>query len=90
MTSDVVFVLDAHASSDVLPRVLQPLVRRDLVPHALSLRRDGAMVHVEFAVSAVRDEDARLVAGNLRQIVGVVAVHLTCLDPADRRTPADA
>ena len=71
MTAFVRFVLDADASPGLLPRVLQPFAKRDLTPGEMRVRRDGDTLHVEIVQDAVPDADARLIEGNLRQIVGV-------------------
>jgi hypothetical protein len=71
MSVHVRFLLDAECSPGLLPRMLQPFARRDLVPDRMWSHRSGDMMHVEIAVEAMPDEDIHLVEGNLRQIVGV-------------------
>jgi len=71
MSTHVRFLLDAECSPGLLPRMLQPFARRDLVPDRMWSHRSGDMMHVEIAVEAMQDEDIHLVEGNLRQIVGV-------------------
>ena len=71
MPSHVRFLLDAACSPGLLPRVLQPFARRDLIPDRMWSHRSGDMMHIEVAVEAMPDEDAHLIEGNLRQIVGV-------------------
>jgi hypothetical protein len=65
------FLLDAECSPGLLPRMLQPFAKRDLVPDRMWSHRSGDMMHVEIAVEAMPAEDIHLVEGNLRQIVGV-------------------
>ncbi len=65
------FLLDAEPSAGLLPRLLQPFARRDLVPDAIRADRDGATMRVEIAMTAISAADAHLVRGNLVQIVGV-------------------
>ncbi len=65
------FLLDAEASPSLLPRLLQPFARRDLVPDRMWSHRSGATVHVEIAVEAMPAGIVHLVEGNLRQVVGV-------------------
>jgi acetolactate synthase regulatory subunit len=71
MPAHVRFLLDAECSPGLLPRVLQPFARRDLVPDRMWAHRAGDTMHVEIAVEAMPDEEIHLVEGNLRQIVGV-------------------
>jgi acetolactate synthase small subunit len=68
------FLLDAECSPGLLPRVLQPFARRDLVPDRMWSHRSGGMMHLEIAVETMPDDEIHLVEGNLRQIVGVVKV----------------
>src|SRR6185312_15003722 len=65
------FLLDADASPGLLPRMLQPFAKRDLVPDRMWSHRSGDVMHVEIALEAMPDEEVHLVEGNLRQIVGV-------------------
>jgi len=65
------FLLDADSSSCLLPRVLQPFARRDLIPDRMWSHRAGDTTHVEIALEAMPEEEIHLVEGNLRQIVGV-------------------
>ena len=71
MPANVRFLLDAECSPGLLPRMLQPFARRDLVPDRMWSHRSGDMMHVEIAVEAMPDDEIHLVEGNLRQIVGV-------------------
>ncbi len=65
------FMLDADSSPGLLPRLLQPFAKRDLMPDRMWSHRNGADVHVEIAMEAMPEEVVHLVEGNLRQIVGV-------------------
>ena len=71
MSAHVRFLLDAECSPGLLPRVLQPFAKRDLIPDRMWSHRSGDTVHIEIAVEAMPDEEIHLVEGNLRQIVGV-------------------
>ena len=71
MSVHVRFLLDAECSPGLLPRMLQPFAKRDLVPDRMGSHRSGDMMHVEIEVEAMPDEEIHLVEGNLRQIVGV-------------------
>ena len=65
------FMLDADASPGLLPRVLQPFAKRNLTPDRMWSHRAGDTMHLEVAVDVIGDDDAHLVEGNLRQIIGV-------------------
>ena len=68
------FMLDVDPSPGVLPRLLQPFAKRDLVPDRMWSHRAGAMMHVEIALDAMPSDVVHLVEGNLRQVVGVRSI----------------
>ncbi len=68
------FLLDADPSPGLLPRLLQPYAKRDLVPDRMWSHRAGDTIHVEIAMEAMPAQVVHLVEGNLRQIVGVRSV----------------
>jgi hypothetical protein len=70
-TVAVRFLLDADCYPGLLPRLLQPYARRDLVPDRMWSHRSGDVMHVEIAMEAMPVEVVHLVEGNLRQVVGV-------------------
>jgi hypothetical protein len=65
------FMLDADVSPGLLPRLLQPFAKRDLVPDRMWSHRLHETLHVEIAIDAMPGEYVHLVEGNLRQVVGV-------------------
>ncbi len=71
MPAHVRFLLDAECSPGMLPRMLQPFAKRDLIPDRMWSHRSGDTMHVEIAVAAIPDAEIHLIEGNLRQIVGV-------------------
>src|ERR1700742_3901600 len=71
MPSHVRFLVDAASSPGLLPRLLQPFAKRDLVPDRMWSHRSGETMHIEIAVETMPDNEIHLVEGNLRQIVGV-------------------
>jgi hypothetical protein len=77
MPAHVRFLLDADASPGLLPRLLQPFAKRDLMPDRMWSHRSGGIMHVEIALEAMPDDEIHLVEGNLRQIVGVRQVIQT-------------
>lgn len=68
------FLLDADCHPGLLPRLLQPYAKRDLVPDRMWSHRSGDTMHVEIAMEAMPEEYVHLVEGNLRQVVGVRSV----------------
>ena len=76
MSANVRFLLDAECSPGLLPRLLQPLARRDLTPDRMWSHRSGDRMHVEIALESMPEEDVHRVEGNFRQIVGVRQVIL--------------
>jgi hypothetical protein len=68
------FLLDADSSPGLLPRLLQPYAKRDLIPDRMWSHRSGETMHVEIAMEAMPAEVVHLVEGNLRQVVGVRSV----------------
>jgi hypothetical protein len=80
------FLLDADCAPGLLPRLLQPFAKRDLVPDRMWSHRSGATMHVEIAMDAMPAEVVHLVEGNLRQVVGVR--NLTQVRPSTLRQVA--
>jgi hypothetical protein len=74
-TVPVRFHLLAEASPGLIPRLLQPLAKRDLVPDLLLARREGDAMRVEIALDAMPAGMVHLVAGNLAQVVGVMELR---------------
>jgi hypothetical protein len=74
--SAVRFSVQAEASPGLLPRLIQPFARRDLVPDGFTAERRGEVVRVDIAMDRMPAEMVHLVEGNLRQVVGVTAVSL--------------
>ncbi|MEA2745660.1 MAG: hypothetical protein QOF90_3259 [Acetobacteraceae bacterium] len=68
------FLLDADPSPGLLPRLLQPYAKRDLVPDRMWSHRAGDTIHVEIAMEAMPAEVVHLIQGNLLQVVGVRTV----------------
>ena len=66
----------ADTCPGLLPRLLQPLAKRDLVADDFRARRDGDDTVVEMALHAMPAEMVHLVAGNLGQVVGVREVRV--------------
>ena len=73
-TVAVRFMLDAEAAPGLLPRLLQPFAKRDLIADRMWSHRSGDTLHVEIALEAMPCDVLHLVEGNLRQIVGVRSV----------------
>ena len=65
------FQLSADPSPCLLPRLLQPFARRDLIPDNVRSHRAGDRMEVEISLHAMPADTVHLVLGNLTQIVGV-------------------
>ena len=76
---DVCFLLDAEPSPGLLPRLLQPFARRDVIPDRACWYRNESVIHVEIACEKMPAAYVHLLEGNLRQVVGVQ--RLTVLLP---------
>ena len=72
--SAVRFTVQAEVSSGLLPRLIQPFARRDLIPDGFSAERRGEMLRVDIAMDRMPAEMVHLVEGNLRQVIGVTSV----------------
>jgi acetolactate synthase regulatory subunit len=72
----VCFELLADAEPGLLPRLLVPFARRDLLPDQMRTRRHGDTVEASLEMAAMPAEMVHLVEGNLRQIVGVRRVSV--------------
>ncbi len=70
-TRSVCFEVQADADAGLIPRLLVPFARRDLVPDHVRTRRHGDTVLASLAMDAMPSEMVHLVEGNLRQIVGL-------------------
>lgn len=71
MFAAVRFEVDADASPGLLPRLLQPFARRDLVPDDFHAVHADGTVTVRIGMQAMPAEMVHLVEGNLWQVVGV-------------------
>lgn len=71
------FTVTAEVSPGLLPRLLQPFAKRDLVPDTLEVRRSGDLLRVDIRMAAMPAEMVHLVEGNIRQTVGVTQVTRT-------------
>jgi hypothetical protein len=76
MTFSATFTVHACAEPGMLPRLLQPFAKRDETPDHMEARRHGDDLLVELRLEAVCPEVARLILGNLRQVVGVLSAEL--------------
>lgn len=65
------FMLDADVEPGLLPRLLEPFAKRNLIPDRMWSHRNGTVMHVEIALAAVPPDIAHRIDGNLRQVVGV-------------------
>lgn len=80
--NSVRFLLSADPSPGLLPRLLAPFARRDLIPDRVTARCSGSAMQVEIAVEAMPDEMLPYIEGNLRQVVGVHGLVRETVCPA--------
>ena len=66
----------ADTCPGLLPRLLQPLAKRDLTADEFHASREGDATRVEMTLNAVPSGVVHLVAGNLGQVVGVRDVRV--------------
>ena len=85
-TRSVSFDLVADAEPGLLPRLLVPFARRDLVPDQIRARRHGDTIVASVGMAAMPAGMVHLVEGNLRQIVGLRRLEVVLR--ADLRTAA--
>jgi hypothetical protein len=69
------FLLSADAEPGLLPRLLQPFAKRDLIPERIAAHRDGDVLHVDILLMDPEPGYADLIAGNLGQVIGVHGVR---------------
>lgn len=83
------YAVSATAEACVLPRVLNELAKRSLVPDSCHTTREGAQLFVDLQIAGLAAPDAAHLANVLRGIVEVEAVLMSekALAPA-RRAPA--
>ena len=78
--SDSAVFASFHVLADtcpgLLPRLLQPLAKRDLAADAFHAWREGDATRVEMVLHAMPAGMVHLVAGNLGQVVGVREVRV--------------
>ncbi len=55
-TLSVRFMVDADPSPGLLPRLLQPLAKRDLIPDRMWSHRGASVMHVELALERFRPD----------------------------------
>jgi acetolactate synthase small subunit len=68
------FRLLAEAEPGLLPRVLALFARRGVILEQLIVTRQGAALAIEIAIPPLPAAVLRPITGNLRQIVGLVAL----------------
>ena len=69
------YVLLVEPCPGILPRLLQPLAKRDLTPELFRARRLGPALRVEVAVEVGEDLIHRI-EGDLRRTVGVTRLEV--------------
>lgn len=70
------FTVHACAEPGMLPRLLQPFAKRDETPDHMQARRQGDELFVEMRLDQADPDVARLILGNLQQVIGVLSAEL--------------
>jgi hypothetical protein len=70
-TIAISFLLEADISPGLLPRLLQPFAKRNLVPDHLRSECGSMTMQVEIIMLAVPVAMVPVIEGNLRQVIGV-------------------
>ena len=70
------FSLLAEPSPGLLPRVMQPFAKRDLVPDHFASHREGGTLRLSFGMKAMPAEMVHLVRGDLARLVGVLELQV--------------
>jgi hypothetical protein len=65
------FLVEADSAPGLLPRLLQPFAKRDLMPDRFWSTRIGETTQVGITLNAVEADMVHLIEGNLRQVIGV-------------------
>ena len=65
----------ADAYPGMLPRLLEPFAKRDLIVDALEARRDGDVLRVTIRLDAVDAGELHRAVGNIGQVVGVQSIQ---------------
>jgi asparagine N-glycosylation enzyme membrane subunit Stt3 len=81
-TEALSFHVLAEAAPGLLPRLLEPFARRDLIPDAVEATRRGALLEARIALAAVPAGMIHLLSGNLGQVIGVHSVRVAPLPAA--------
>ncbi|MBI0534821.1 hypothetical protein D9599_04450 [Roseomonas sp. KE2513] len=69
------YLVRAEVSPGLLPRLLQPLAKRDVTPERFRAAREGEAMRVEIAAT-LPESVVELVAGNIRSVVGVTRIEV--------------
>ena len=69
--------ISAEADPNILARIIQPMVKLDLMPRALNvLSEDGAEMVVETVFAASSSDQVRRLEHSLRAVIGITSVDL--------------
>lgn len=69
--------ISAEADPNLLARIIQPMVKLDLMPRALYvLSEDGAEMVVEAVFAASSSDQVRRLEHSLRAVIGITSVDL--------------
>jgi hypothetical protein len=69
--------ISAEADPNILARIIQPMVKLDLMPRALYvLSEDGAEMVAEIVFAASSSDRVRRLEHSLRAVIGITSVEL--------------
>lgn len=70
------FSLLAEPSPGLLPRVMQPFAKRDLVPDHFASHREDGTLRLSFGMKSMPAEMVHLVQGDLARLVGLLDLQV--------------
>jgi len=69
--------ISAEADPNILARIIQPMVKLDLMPRALYvLSEDGAEMVAEIVFAASSSDQVRRLEHSLRAVIGITSVEM--------------
>ena len=66
----------AEPSPGMLPRVMQPFAKRDLVPDHFASHREDGTLRLSFGMKSMPAEMVHLVRGDLARLVGLLDLQV--------------
>jgi len=73
----------ADASPGLLPRLMEPMAKRDVIPDAVEARREGDVMRLEITLLDVDDDTLQRILGEMGRIVGLRSLRLSDTAPGE-------